>query len=419
MKPYLVDRNIWPFLLMALYPLMPENIGSMILILAVLIIGLDVVLEKRKLNWSWKQALYTLPFWLFLVYEIVVGPFDVTISLRFLPFLVIPLLFFCRKPIYPQRLKRYFILSFQVSVLILGIYYCTLFLWSNSFSQFTDVNSYNIPFFRDFVGRQAQIQIHPTYYSSFLLVSFTQSLVVLITVKHRSVPKLTLNLGNTIFTSLLLLLFSSRIVELAWLLTLFACGLKVIISNKKKAIWVVMTILILLGSLSVIFKGALISRFKEIQTEYNKPVKGDYHNSTNIRVAIMQCSFLLIQDLPINGYGNDVQKKLNNCFEDQYDSDFYKVRDYNSHNFYVYLMLFGGWGFFFLFSFYLGIVFIGIKHSFVAILVFVQLLIINLTENYFFRHYGIVTFNYFMMVYLFLGPILSSEFRNKNGIYLD
>jgi O-antigen ligase len=96
-----------------------------------------------------------------------------------------------------------------------------------------------------------------------------------------------------------------------------------------------------------------------------------------------------------------LQQKLNQCFAENNNSDFYKISVFNTHNYYFHLMLYGGILFLLLFLLYVYFVFKNIKYNVLGVFLFFQFLSINLTENYLSRHYGLVLFCYFTSLFMF------------------
>ncbi len=143
-------------------------------------------------------------------------------------------------------------------------------------------------------------------------------------------------------------------------------------------------------------------RFDEIRTEINKPIVGSYYNSTNTRVAIIKCSTILLKQVPFFGFGDELQKELNDCYGRMNDSQFYKISTFNTHNYYFNLILYGGWLFLIVFLIYIVFVYKNIKYSTLGLFLLMQFLLINLTENYFSRHYGVVLFTYFTSLFIFI-----------------
>lgn len=166
-------------------------------------------------------------------------------------------------------------------------------------------------------------------------------------------------------------------------------------------------IFLVAGSLGVILvlgffnNNFILNRFQEIKNEINKPIVGNRYNSTNTRLAIYKCDYLLIKRVPFWGYGSKLQEQLNNCFAENNESEFYKIGVFNTHNYYFNLILYGGYLFLLLFLLYLIFLIKNLKHNYLAIFIFFQFLIINLTENYLSRHYGLVLFCYFTSLFIF------------------
>lgn len=390
------------FLMLAVFPLLKENYISMTIIFCALMVTINAIIYKQNISITKDILFVTLIFWIVLLRELFFfEPSKKLIILHF-TFLILPLIFYFKPSYINEDTKKKSLLVFQISVVIQSLYFLFIFLKSNNYNQIFFISNENIPFFRDYVFRNAKVVIHSTYFSAYLLISFIISFLNLIqNSKTKNLHLLnSLNLG---FTILFIFIFSSRII----ILTLFVLTLIIVIrylkqqNSKKKLIilWSFFLFTILAG---VLFKNVLFDRFNEIKTEINKPVEGKYYNSTNIRVAILKCTFKLIKDLPLMGYGNKVQKNLNACYSENYKSDFYLKHTYNTHNYYFNLILYGGWLMLFLFILYVIYIFLRIKHSFLAILILTQLLIINMTENFLSRHYGIMTFNYFIMMFMFL-----------------
>ena len=177
----------------------------------------------------------------------------------------------------------------------------------------------------------------------------------------------------------------------------------ILISKSKKKFIKTISAIFILGALTFFgFKDLIKDRFYEIKTEINKPIVGDYHNSINIRVAIIKCSIDLLKEAPILGFGQNLQKKLNDCYKTNNKSNFYTLSTYNTHNYYFNLVLYGGWFLLLLFLLYIYFLLFKVKYPlFISIIIF-QLLLINSTENFFSRHHGILLFIYFIS--LFLSP---------------
>jgi hypothetical protein len=399
---YFIKLTKISFIALATLPLLRENVSSIIIMFSVVLTLINLVLSKQKIVFHNKIWVLTLLFWMFLFYQIGSLNFNLPLILLYLPFLIFPLLFLYKPYFIDDKVKNLSIKTFQIStVLQIGIY-VTWFLYHQPLNKFFNTRN-NIPFFREFVSENYLFEIHPTYFSSFLLVSLTLSLVTIFTKQNK---KLFLNGMNILLMSFFIFLFSSRIIILILLLTLIVLPIYFIVIGVKKQ-----TVIILLGSLAVLlsliypFRNVFTQRFYEIKTEMNKPIIGAYHNSTNIRVAVYRCTAKLIEQVPLFGFGDDLQNRLDDCYKSDNNSNFYKLSVYNTHNYYLNVLLYGGWLFFIGFLIYLVYTYLSIKHSILGIILFVQFLAINLTENYFSRHYGIVLFSYLTSLLIFVKKV--------------
>lgn len=381
------------YVLLATFPFLKPNHNSIIIIFCTIFCIIDLIRTKRKIKIHKPYLVLIFPFFMFFVYELVSLKFNLTTVLLGLPFLIFPVLFLYKPKYIDKTIFYKSIIVFQLSTIFQSFVYLLVFLKENSIETIFNISPENIPFFRAYVTERYLVELHPTYYSSFLLISITFSLF------HFSRSKI-LNSVFITLSTIFLFIFSSRIIITLFLLTFISFFLIKIIKGTKKSniIYAILGILILtyLGSSKVVSK-----RFNEILTEINKPVVGDYYNSTNTRIAIYKCDFQLIKSVPFWGFGSDLQNKLNECYQQNNQSDFYKISVFNTHNYYINLILYGGWVFFFFFIIYLIFSYNFLKNSALSLFIYVQFLIINLTENYLSRHYGLVTFTYFIMLLIY------------------
>lgn len=393
---YLEKITKLSFLGLALLPLLKENVNSILIIIcAILTLVYNIqTKEKRKVNTQlW---ILTLPFWMFFLHELLSLDNNFDRVLVYLPFLIFPIIFAYKPTYIDVGIKNRSLFIFQISMLLQCFIYVIYFLLNNSISKFFYVQN-NIPFFREYVSENYFFQIHPTYFSSFLLVSFTISLFLLI--KDKKNIFAIINMAIMVF---FIFLFSSRMIILTLLLTIiFAVIYLILQKGLKQGVLVLISSFVLLAVLIYPAKDFIGKRFTEIKTEINKPIVGDYYNSTNTRIAILKCSFILLKEAPLFGYGDNLQEKLNACYQENNDSNFYLKQTFNTHNYYINLITYGGWVFLVLFIGYLFYVYKKINYSVLGLFLFIQFLIINVTENYFSRHYGIVLFSYITAMFIF------------------
>lgn len=389
------------FLALGLFPLLKESIGSILIITCSILFFLNSLVFKLKLLFN-KDVLYlTTIFWMFLTYELLSLDFTVKQISLHLPFLIFPILFFYKPPYIGDQAKHKALIVFQLSIFVASIYFVFIFLKANHLNTLFEISNENIPFFRDYIFRHSKLNVHPTYFATFLLASFTLSGYSLFFEKNDRVS-FGIRLFNIIFVSIMLFLFSSRIVICAYFITVLALISFFFkrIDMKKRLISLLIVFSIIILSIVPFYK-ILSQRFSEVFTEYSKPIEGNRHNSINIRMAILECSYYLNKESPFWGYGNDLQKKLNDCYDDRFDSNFNQNTTFNTHNYYFNLILYGGWCFFMIFVLYIFFLLFKLKNYPLAIIFIIQFLIINFTENFLSRHYGIIMFNYFISLFFF------------------
>jgi len=397
---FLINSTKISFVLLALLPLLKESFNSILIILCSLMVILNLI--KSKLRNPFRNDLWLLTslFWMFFLYELVSGDFNFNLALRYLPFLILPIIFFYKPKYIDEKIKDISIKTFQVSAVVQCIIYLFIFLKKHSLNQIFFISLEGIPLFREYVFSNYFFEIHPTYFSSYLLVSATISLFYLSLKKEKN--KL-FAFSNLILSIFFIFIFSSKIILIILFLTV-VIFIVYILLKKKKAY----SLKVIIISISLLFiliypsSQIIVKRFNEIKTEINKPIVGDYYNSTNTRVAIIKCSIILIKEVPLFGFGDELQQKLNECYARTNDSEFYKISTFNTHNYYFNLILYGGWLFLIGFLFYIIVVYKKIKYSILGLFLLIQFLIINLTENYFSRHFGVVLFTYFTSLFIFI-----------------
>jgi O-antigen ligase len=395
MKKKLENFTKLAFISLATLPLLKPNHNSIIIILCALLTSFYFFNTKTKKRFEFKNLTYLLPFFLFLCYELISKSYNLQTILLNLPYLIFPLLFIYKPNFINNKVRDKSFVVFQISVVIQTLLFFVTFLRKNSLRTLFNISKENIPFFREYVMNNYLFEIHPTYFSSYLLFSITISFF-----KFKE-SKIFYSL-NILFSIFFIFLFSSRIIILLLFVTILSFVIYhfLLKGTKSKSLVIVSTIILLTGSF-FLKSSFILNRFYEIKNEINKPVVGNYYNSTNTRVAIYKCDIFLTSDLPFWGYGNELQKELNICFAENNNSNFYKINVFNTHNYYYHLILYGGILFLLVFLFYFYSVFKNIKYSLLAVFLFFQFLSINLTENYLSRHYGLVLFCYFTSLFMF------------------
>ena len=118
-------------------------------------------------------------------------------------------------------------------------------------------------------------------------------------------------------------------------------------------------------------------------------------DSTNIRVAIYNCDLQLVKNnLPFGVGFNNIQQCLNECYNSNYNAEFYKEVDYLSHNYFFYIFISSGiLGFLglLIFFFYLFKTVLRIN-TFMIYVVILNVSLMCFIEDFFFRQFGLFSF---------------------------
>ena len=207
------------FISLTTIPLLKENLNSMLIILCVVLTIINIIKLKSFKSFKKEYWILTTLFWIFLLHEIIYLDFNIGRILRYLPFLIFPLLFYYRPAYIDAKIKKKSIRVFQISTFLQCLIYLFLFLENNAIGQLFYVGLSSIPFFREYVFSNYLFEIHPTYFSSFLLVSFTISLFYILIEKNK---KLAFHIANILLMVFFIFLFSSRIISVILLISIVA-----------------------------------------------------------------------------------------------------------------------------------------------------------------------------------------------------
>lgn len=342
-------------------------------------------------------------FWIslpFLMYSIgLLWSLDISSDLSFVArsyvFLLFPLVVFYGQAYNRQNIKIFI----QVYIWCSFIFSCLICLYL-IYSFFTgEINFVNSDYFsvlqlRTKIDTIPIIHEHPIYLSLML----GMALIVLYFNRFR---KRRTNYIITIILLGTLLLASSRGPILA--LIIVFCGV-IIQANKNKVKAISFLLLFLISVVGTVYFSPLNSRIKEITTTKHFYPQGIHHNSYNIRNGIYKCAYEIAEETPIYGYGGGrVQSLLNTCFINNFNSDVYIKRNYNTHNQYFHFYIsFGLLGFIlimFSFALFFRRAFLVQDYSYIYFLIF--FLICFLTENIINRNTGIVLFSIFNSLFYF------------------
>jgi O-antigen ligase len=175
---------------------------------------------------------------------------------------------------------------------------------------------------------------------------------------------------------------------------------------------------IIIVLLAVRFTPAIYSRVLELSDTALEPPVGVHHNSVNIRVGILKCTWQIIQQNPLIGIGaGDDKKMLTACYE-TLPTDAYTKQFYNTHNQYANFFLLTGVVALLLFLFSIVYTFIiAITRRNHALLFFIILMTVTFfIENILSREAGVTFYYYFLclLLYFAISPAAKSRLNSTN-----
>ncbi|WP_439128209.1 O-antigen ligase family protein [Polaribacter sp.] len=321
-----------------------------------------------------------------------------------LSILVIPIIFSLLIPSYD--FKKKIILKFMKLFLLSSSLYALIVMTF----IFLDTETY---YYSDWYTNKARTLIeklpligqHPIYASIYSAVSMF-FVFYLTPIKRDWVSKRTIYYFLCFTINLIfLILLSSRGVIIAFLFSGFFVFIFKLKKNKHKIY------LILLFSIVIVSFFQYNRRMKEL-INFDTYAKVDSNFSNSYRFQIYKCSYKLLKENYITGYGIDnVQLKLNECYKENNLNEM--VDKYNSHNQYLDIFLKTGIiGFSLLLVFFISNYTIANKHkNNLALLILIFYSIVFLTENILVRQSGIILF-YFLIIFFNKFNFLNEQ--NKN-----
>lgn len=382
-----------------LFPIIKESISTLSVILLSINTILYRIATKEKFSVNYKNFLLTIPFFFILVYNLfsnnlVKNAVHIQHSLFFfvIPalFSFVPIEFFSLK-----KLNLYFS-TLKIICLFIAITYLLAFFINNPLWKF-DIEFQNESTFRNYIYNDfTWFKIHPTYYTTILIFCVVHSLDSVL--KEKKYIQLIYVFSFLGITFLLL-------TKLTIIVMIFFVLYMLLYKNSFPILYkAISTVLLFLSLFFLIqFTPGIKKRYEELYKSFNVKPQGLAFDSTNVRKAIFDCSMKLVEKSGVWGIGfENVQTELNKCYESNYDSEFYKNHNYMTHNYYFYFLISSGFlGFFFLMIYLANIVKISLKSNFFLFnSLVITILIICLTEDFLFRHYGILYFNIMIMAFI-------------------
>jgi len=375
------------FLIMGIYPLIPQKAESFSVILFISLTGIIFLLNNKK-SIAIKPLLISSSLFIIIFLSMLFSD-DKNAGLKktetMLSLIIFPIVF----SIFLENIKTNY-------KRLLNLFFKTFFISNVIYAliAFYFISKYRSPkfpikdasFFRAAVSDIPLIGEHPIYLSIFLSIAILFGIHLFKKARENKVNNSLVFLGLIVILYLLILLMSKGVI-----IALFVALLVLLLSKIKKKY-----IILLFFSffLVVIFLPESNNRFNELFSKetYNST---NLNNSTNIRVNILKCSIDKALENPFFGYGiGDVQGELDNCYENKRLK--YKIGKYNSHNQYLFIWLSTGVFGLLLFVFYLVFYFkIAITYKDYLMLSTIVLYVIAfLFENVLSRQSGVILFSF-------------------------
>lgn len=321
-----------------------------------------------------------------------------------LPLLLFPLLYFIvlgKNFTLGRKEKDFLLKSFTVSGVVFIIIVLFYLYISGALNSLFDVEMFQKTtenrgkdIIRWTIENTPFIGEHPTYFG---LISIFVVLLSAFRIYNRSY----LNVLSCFVGILGVLISGSKMAILTMILT-GILSLFFLIKSKRKLIIIFCCLLV---SISFLFISVpmIKVRFAQVLNTNLEPPKDLRYNSTNVRIAIYQCSFSNIKKAPLIGNGTrGYIKGMKECYK-HYNTDIFKRQGwyFNSHNQYLSFVLSNGIIGLFAFILWIGVF---LKSSFLnndklfslSITVFVLMFF---TENLIERQTGNVLFSFLILLF--------------------
>lgn len=391
---------------MAFFPLMPFGVITVSTIVLAIV---SCIVFRNQIGNNFKERkryiAINILFFIFIIFSAVYAE-NITVSIneirRDLNLLIFPLIILVFFPKI-NRIQLINVINSYLSAttILLLIYIIIIIRYGYDNRHIKSLFDYP---YRDIIEGKSHMKVTPTYLSLWFSFSIFCILSKLNSITTKTSKIILVFLAVSFY--LFIFLIAARMVFLTLNVLLIALLFYNYKAKMSKKIMILTSLVLLLCMVS--YKLSHIKSFK--QRYYNeffikkiKTPKGRNPSSLSIRYGIYNCGISLIKSAPFLGYGvGDVQDELNKCYKSSYRSSFYKKKKFDSHNFYVFLMLSGG--VLTLLSFIVMAVCnlkIGFNTQDLLYVGFIFLVLFCcLTENILNRVYGTVFFAFFNAIFL-------------------
>jgi len=387
------------FISLALFPLIPNRIKGLPVILLLLFSIFLFFNEKRK-QFNWKLFLINSSIFLVYLFSLLytsnisyaMKKLEISLSLLVFP-LIFSLIWRFKEVLdYKVLLKKIIFVFFHSVVVFSGIVFSYL-IYVGVFSHLSEPSF--IRHFTEYLPFIGQHSIYASIYLGLGLLCF----IYLLTLTKNKIYQVALVLEAS-FILLLLISLASKGVLLASVVSIFVYCLSVI--NKKRDQLIIVISILGLLFFSLKFSPSLSKRVNLFNSSLSLSSYEGELSSTQTRKEIYNCSLNLLKSNWVFGYGfGDVNEQLLKCYS--HVSKYLVDGKFNSHNQYLSILL--GCGVFGLFTTFLLLyfnykIFTSEKHYFfLSVLLFYS--IIMFVENILERQSGVILFSFFINLFSF------------------
>lgn len=381
------------------FPFFKESLSTFFFML-VAAATIIYTLIAREFNWQRKEFLFlTIPFWIILVRSCFDLPAPESFShvKNALFFLLFPIVFaYLPGSLFTEKKIAQYLFILKNICAVISVSYLLLFLYYYEFADFFRF-TYNIPKFRDFVYNEVPFfKIHPTYFTAIVVLCCASAMENLL--KRRNYWEV---LYVILFAGITVLLLVKINMLLLFLLIGGMLLFRSFLSLKQKS--VLFLAFVAMAVSMIVFIPGVQNRFIEMKDSFNRPPSGLAYDSTNIRVAIVDCSMELAKENYLWGLGfSNLGPALENCFSQHYDTDFYVGKNYLTHNYFFYIFISSGILGALCFLFYLIKVVNLVRKAdkFLLTVAMLNLFALNLSEDFLYRHYGLFFYSLILLTFL-------------------
>ena len=381
-----------------LFPIFKESLLTFLIIILSFNTIFYLVQNKIKIAVSKDIFLLTIPFWIVLISSLFYFKNFETLKpvKNVLFFLFFPIIFyFIPKSNFTNEKIKQYITILKNSCLFIIFVYIIAFFYNYSVSDFFIV-AYRVSKFRQFAYEEISfLKIHPTYFTSIVLFCLVFSLINLYRYKKWSEL---LYIG---FFTLIIFLLVAKINLIFLFIFILIFPLVYLKGLHYQKILFYISFLCI-SSFLIKNTPGLYERFHELKISLTNTPKDLAYDSTNIRIALYNCDYSLAKDNFWFGVGfENIKNEIEYCLKSNYNSSFYLDHQYLSHNYLFYILISSGILGLIGFLIYLIHVFkIALRvNVFLFYFFFINIMVVSLTEDFFYRAFGSFYFNLIVLMY--------------------